>query len=430
MDRKKDFVVKGDVIHIGKNKEIVCKKDAYVVCMNGICEGVFDELPEKWKGLKLYDDTGMLIMPGMTDLHVHAPQYTFRGLGMDMELLEWLQTNTFPEEAKYKDLNYAKSAYSFFTEDLKNSFTTRACIFATLHTEATLELMDQLERTGLITYVGKVNMDRNGSVELCEKSACESAKDTKLWLEETGRKDYHRTNPILTPRFIPSCSDELMRALSEIQKEYKLRVQSHLSENLSEIAWVKELVPQAESYGQAYELFDMLGDKTYPAVMAHCVYSGEEEMDLLKAHHTYIAHCPDSNFNVASGIAPIRKYLERGISVGLGSDVAGGASLSIPQLMAHAVQASKMYWRIKDQEIKPLTFDEVFFLATAGGGSYFGNVGSFQKGFECDLLVVDDSKIRSMRELTIKERAERMIYLPGECKITDKFVAGRRIDLT
>ena len=187
MDRKKDFVVKGDVIHIGKNKEIVCKKDAYVVCMNGICEGVFDELPEKWKGLKLYDDTGKLIMPGMTDLHVHAPQYTFRGLGMDMELLEWLQTNTFPEEAKYKDLNYAKSAYSFFTEDLKNSFTTRACIFATLHTEATLELMDQLERTGLITYVGKVNMDRNGSVELCEKSACESAKDTKLWLEETGR---------------------------------------------------------------------------------------------------------------------------------------------------------------------------------------------------------------------------------------------------
>lgn len=426
----KDFAVKGDIIYAKTQNEILCKPDAYIICRNGICEGVFDELPEKWRGIKLYDYTGQLIMPGMTDLHVHAPQYTFRGLGMDLELLEWLQVHTFPEEAKYQDIIYARQAYSYFTEDLKNSFTTRACIFATLHREATLELMDQLEKTGLITYVGKVNMDRNGSDELCEKSAEESAKDTQVWLDELAKRSYARTMPILTPRFIPSCSDELMQKLSEIQKEYKLRVQSHLSENLSEIAWVKELVPESSCYGQAYEMFDMLGDETYPAIMAHCVYSGEEEMELLKSHHTYIAHCPDSNFNVASGIAPIRKYLEYGISVGFGCDVAGGASLSIPQSMAHAVEASKMYWRIKDQDVKPLTFDEVFYMATLGGGSYFGKVGSFEKGYECDLLVVDDSKIRSMRKLSVKERAERMIYLPGECEIKDKFVAGRRIFLT
>lgn len=425
----KDFAVKGDIIYAKAKNEILCKPNTYIVCNNGICEGVFDELPEKWNEIKVYDYTGQLVMPGMTDLHVHAPQYTFRGLGMDLELLEWLQVHTFPEEAKYQDLNYAKQAYSYFTEDLKNSFTTRACIFATLHREATLELMDQLEKTGLITYVGKVNMDRNGSARLCEKSAEESANDTKVWLDELTKRSYQRTMPILTPRFIPSCSDELMRKLSKIQKEYKLRVQSHLSENLSEIAWVKELVPESSCYGQAYELFDMIGSAEYPAIMAHCVYSSEEEMELLKSHHTYIAHCPDSNFNVASGIAPIRKYLEYGISVGFGSDVAGGASLSIPQSMAHAIQASKMYWRMKNQNIKPLTFDEVFYMATLGGGSYFGNVGSFEKGYECDLLVIDDSKIRSMRELSVKERAERMIYLPGECTITDKFVAGKRIHL-
>ena len=423
----RSFIVKGDVIYAGEKKEVLSSQNAYVVCIDGICEGVFPEIPEKWKNLTLYDYTGQLVMPGMTDLHVHAPQYTFRGLGMDLELLDWLKEHTFPEEAKYQNISYASAAYKIFTEDLKNSFTTRACIFATLHKEATLELMDQLEDTGLITYVGKVNMDRNGSEELCEASAEQSAKDTISWLSEIEKRGYWRTKPILTPRFVPSCSDALMEKLSEIQKEYKLRIQSHLSENISEIAWVKELVPQAECYGQAYELFDLLGSETYPAIMAHCVYSDRKEMDLLKKHHTYIAHCPDSNFNVASGIAPIRKYLDENISVGLGSDVAGGATLSFPQAMAHAVQASKMYWRLKDQGVKPLTFEEVFYLATLGGGSYFGKVGSFLKGYECDLLVVDDRMIRRMRDLTVKERAERMIYLPGECTISEKFVAGEKL---
>ena len=120
----KDFAVKGDILYAKTQNEILCKPDAYIICRNGICEGVFDELPEKWRGIKLYDYTGQLIMPGMTDLHVHAPQYTFRGLGMDLELLEWLQVHTFPEEAKYQDIIYARQAYSYFTEDLKNSFTT------------------------------------------------------------------------------------------------------------------------------------------------------------------------------------------------------------------------------------------------------------------------------------------------------------------
>ena len=306
---KKSFVLKGNIVYSGENKELCSIEGGYVVCENGICRGAFEKLPKQYETLPLTDYGDKIILPGMTDLHVHAPQYTFRALGMDLELLDWLNVHTFPEEAKYVDISYAKRAYGSFVSDLKHSLTTRACIFATLHREATVALMDLLEESGIVSYVGKVNMDRNGGENLCEADASAAAEDTKKWIEETGG-NYERTNPILTPRFIPSCTDELMRELAKLQKTTGLRVQSHLSENPSEVAWVKELVPAAKNYADAYAVFDMFGDKDHPAVMAHCIYS-EDEMDLLKEHGVYVAHCPESNLNLSSGIAPVRRYCGR-----------------------------------------------------------------------------------------------------------------------
>ena len=242
---KKSFVLKGNIVYSGENKELCSIEGGYVVCENGICRGAFEKLPKQYETLPLTDYGDKIILPGMTDLHVHAPQYTFRALGMDLELLDWLNVHTFPEEAKYVDISYAKRAYGSFVSDLKHSLTTRACIFATLHREATVALMDLLEESGIVSYVGKVNMDRNGGENLCEADASAAAEDTKKWIEETAGK-YERTNPILTPRFIPSCTDELMRELAKLQKTTGLRVQSHLSENPSEVAWVKELVSERE----------------------------------------------------------------------------------------------------------------------------------------------------------------------------------------
>jgi len=421
----KNFVLKGNIGFSSEDKTLCCMPDSYVVCAEGICMGAFTELPEKYRDFSLLDCGDDLIIPGMTDLHLHAPQYTFRGLGMDLELLDWLQTHTFPEEAKYQDLEYARSAYRMFVEDLKRSFTTRACIFATLHKEATVELMNQLEESGLVTCVGKVNMDRNGGGELCEENAASSLEETKQWLAMVSEKHYRRTMAILTPRFIPCCSNELMCGLAKLQKKHGLRVQSHLSENPSEVAWVKELVPEAGSYAEAYDLFHMLGDKDYPAVMAHCVYCSGEEMDLMKRRGVYVAHCPESNLNLSSGIASVRKYLELGIDVGIGTDVAGGASLSMARAMSLAVQCSKMYWRLVDNEKKPLTFAEVFYLATLGGGRYFGKTGSFLEGYAFDAVVVSDEAVKSRRSLAVEERLERMIYEEKNCRIVRKFVDGR-----
>jgi guanine deaminase len=423
---KDSFVLRGGIAFSEDKNRITTYYRGYLVCVEGICKGAFTELPEKYKDLPLYDYGRRLIVPGMTDLHVHAPQYTFRGIGMDEELLEWLSTYTFPEEAKYKDMEYAKKAYSYFTEDLRRCFTTRAVVFGTLHKEATIELMDQLEQTGLITYVGKVNMDRNGGVGLEEADAATSLADTIAWLDSIEGR-YSNTMPILTPRFIPSCSDELMKGLGKLSKEKGLRIQSHLSENQSEVAWVKELVPESTCYANAYEMFDTMGTPELPTIMAHCVYSDDKEMEILKSHGAYIAHCADSNMNLTSGIAPIKKFLDAGINIGLGTDVAAGSSMNMVKTMLITLQASKMYYRLVDTSVKQLTFEEVFYLATEGGGKYFGKVGSFKEGYDFDAVVVDDSKMYSMRDMSIRERIERMVYNDADADVIEKFVKGKKV---
>ncbi|MCQ2507426.1 MAG: amidohydrolase family protein [Dorea sp.] len=421
-----DFILKGDIAYSRTVSEISTLKDSYLVCKCGICQGVYDEIPKEYQDLPVLDYSGKLLIPGMSDLHVHAPQYTYRGTGMDLELLDWLSTYTFPEEAKFQDFSYAKEAYSYFTDDLRRSYTTRAVIFATVHPEATVELMDQLEASGLVTHVGKVNMDRNSTANLDEGSAEESMKNTRLWLSSIEGR-YARTFPILTPRFIPSCSDQLMEDLGKLAHEKCIRIQSHLSENPDEIRWVSELVPASTCYANAYEMFGHMGSPECPTVMAHCVYSDEREMEILGSFGAYIAHCPSSNMNVASGIAPIKRFLARDLHVGLGTDVAGGTSLNMLQTIRLAIQSSKMYYRLIDSSCKPLTFEEGFYLATAGGGAYFGKVGSFEKGYACDVLVLDDSQIRSPRRLSIKERVERACYIDNDVHLIGKFVNGRQI---
>lgn len=422
------FILKGNIVYSKNKDELRILKDHYLISESGLVKGVFEKVPPEYAQVSVSDYGECLIIPGLTDLHVHAPQYTFRAMGMDMELLEWLETNTFPEEAKYQDLEYARRAYRIFTDNLKRSATTRACIFGTIHRDATLLLMDQLEQSGLVTYVGKVNMDRNCPDYLREESAEESEIQTVEWIKDVLHKKYQNTMPILTPRFTPSCSDELMENLKKIQMYYQIPVQSHLSENPGEIAWVKELCPWSEFYGDAYDRFGLFGADC-KTVMAHCVYSGKEEQQRMKENGVFIAHCPESNMNLSSGVAPVRTFLEEGLHVGIGSDVAGGSTENLFKAMALAIQASKLRWRMQDDSLKPLTLEEVFYIATKGGGEFFGNVGSFEPGFELDAVVLDDTRIVHSQNLDVRARLERMIYLADEREVRAKYVRGREICL-
>ena len=423
----RSFALKGHICHTPDAEHLVIRENAYAVCEEGICRGIFDEIPERFRDTEVIDCSGKLVLPGMTDLHIHAPQYAFRGTGMDYELLDWLEKAAFPEETRYADTVYAAEAYGIFADKMKKSATTRAVIFGTIHTEATLILMDLMEKSGLVSLVGKVSMDRNAPPELTEKNANFAAGELQRFIRESARRGYRRTKPVITPRFIPSCSRELTEALGRIRKEYSLPVQSHLSENPDEVRLVAELEPEAAFYGDAYDRYGLFG-REENTVMAHCVYSVPEEIRRIKDNGVWIAHCPSSNMNIASGIAPIRRYLEQEIRIGLGTDVAGGTSESMFRAVTDAIQVSKLYWRYRDPEAKPLMFREALYMATKGGGSFFGKAGSFEEGYAFDALVLDDSSEPAAHPLTVRDRLERAFYQElDKTRIVMKFADGVQI---
>ena len=419
-------ILKGNILYTPRPSEFISIQHGYIIAVDGIVVYCGESIPPAYADCEVTDYGDNLIIPGFVDTHAHAPQYCNRGLGMDKELLPWLETYTFPEEAKFSDLDYARLVYSAFVQDLWRNGTTRSILFGTIHKESTLVLMELLQKAGLSAYVGKVNMDRNGTADLQEKSAVVSAGDTVRWLTDTAGK-YENVKPILTPRFTPSCTDELMNALAELQRTYRLPVQSHLSENQSEIAWVHELCPNTSFYGEAYDQFGLFGSPDCPAIMAHCVYSSDAEIALMKKRGVFVAHCPQSNTNLSSGIAPVRRYLEEDLHIGLGTDIAGGHSLSMLRAIADAIQVSKLRWRLVDDSLKPLSLEEAFYMATMGGGAFFGKVGTFLEGYEFDALILDDRGLRHPQPLTARERLERLIYLSDDKCITGKYVSGNKI---
>ena len=419
------FVIHGDIVYSADKSSLRTVENGYAVCVDGVCEGVFSELPARYESLEMHDCGGMLVMPGMVDLHIHAPQYAYRGLGMDMELLDWLERYAFAEERKYRDMDYALRGYTIFADAMKRSATTRAVIFGTIYRQSDELLMELMEQTGLVSYVGKVNMDRNAPDIITEEPA-RSVASTRRYIEHTlGR--FNNTYPIITPRFVPSCSEQVLEGVGRLAQLYKLPVQSHLSENIGEIDWVRELCPDAAFYGEAYDRHGLFGSNS-KTVMAHCVYSTDEEIALMKERGVFIAHCPASNMNVASGIAPVRRYIDEGLNIGLGTDVAGGQTESMFTAMVEALQVSRLYWRLVDGGRKPLSFPEAFWMATVGGGAFFGKVGSFDKGFEFDAIVIDDSVLPHPQELDLSQRAERAVYLNGDIKgLKAKFCRGKKI---
>ena len=414
------YAFHGDIVWAESPDKLKEVPGGYLIINEGRIEGVTAERPS----LPVEEHQGSLIIPGLYDLHLHAPQYAYCGLWMDEELLEWLEKHTFPTEARYSDPVFAEKAYRLLIGDMRKSGTCRFSMFATIHREPTLMLMSLAEEAGLMGYAGKVVMDRNAPGYYLQSTE-EALRDTEAFLSQAER--FKRVKPIITPRFTPSCSDGLMEGLGRLAKEAGAPVQSHLDENLSEIAWVKELCPWASSYADSYQRPGLFGDT--PTVMAHCVYVNDEELSLMKEKGVYAAHAPSSNANVSSGIAPVRRFLERGISTGLASDVAGGSSLSIFRAITDAVQASKLRWRCVDSSERALSFPEAFYLATKGGGSFFGLAGSFEPGYEADILVIEDWRGASVlhSELTLSERLEYYCYRHPEEFITAKLVGGRRL---
>ena len=396
-----------------------------VVKSNGLVDGIYKELPENMDWRRQVMDFGdKILIPAFNDLHVHAPQYRNMGLALDLELLPWLNTYTFPEETKYADPDYARRLYRRFVHELWLQGTIRSAVFATIHPEATRILADLFIQAGMGAYVGLVGMNRNSPDTLQNTTAevIDGMRMLKAHLDEHGDG---LVQPIITPRFVPSCSDKMLTALGEYAKETGLPVQSHLSENRSEINWVKELEPDTTCYGGAYDKYGLFGQT--PTLMAHCCYTDGEELELMRKNGVYVVHCPMSNSNLSSGMAPIRKFLNAGINVALGTDVSAGHHMSMLRVMQYAIQVSKLNYAQTKGEMSFLSLSEVFYLATKGGGSFFGKVGSFEPGYEFDALLIDDTYL-NYDHYTLEQRLERYIYLGDDRDIKRRFCRG--VELT
>lgn len=418
----KSFVLHGNFIWSASRETLSLRPNAWAVCADGKCAGVFDVLPEAYKAYPMRELGDALVIPGYTDLHLHASQVRNMGLGMDLELIDWLNQLTFPEEARFSDPAFAEEVYGRFAAALARGFTTRAAVFATIHPTATLTLMEKLEKTGLRTLVGKVNMDRNCPDALRENGAEGSLAETERWLSSAAGR-FQNTAPILTPRFVPSCTPRLMEGLAGLAEAYGLPVQSHLDENPSEIAWVRQLHPEYGDYASVYDSCGLLGPDT---LMAHCIYLTDGEAALLRERGTYIVHCPTSNTNVRSGLCPVRRYLELGLKMGLGSDVSGGHTLDMAEVVRAALGVSKLLWRAAGEKLPHLRAQEAFWLATAGGASFFGKAGAFEPGYDFDAVAVDDSAWRAPED-DLQKRFEKMIYCSSGRDVKAKYVAGRKI---
>jgi len=392
---------------------------------NGFIEGIYNEKPANADSYQFIDYGDKLLIPAFNDLHVHAPQYRNLGIALDLELLPWLNTYTFPEEAKYADPEYATRLYRRFVHELWMQGTMRSAVFGTMHAEATRILADLFVQAGLGAYVGLVGMDRNGPDNLSNDTdyLIKGMDMLCTHLEKHGNNGL--VKPIITPRFVPSCSPQMLAALGQYAAKTGLPVQSHLSENRSEVAWVAELEPESTCYGDAYNRYGLFGQT--PTLMAHCCYTDGEELELMRNNGVYVVHCPTSNCNLSSGMAPIRKFLNNGINVVLGSDISGGNHLSMLRVMQYAVQVSKLRYAESHGEMKFLTLSEVFYLATKAGGAFFGKVGSFEPGYEFDALVVDDSYL-NYDNYTLEQRLERFIYLGDDRDIKYRFCRGQKLE--
>lgn len=411
------LIIKGTILYAPAPDVLSVHPASYLAVRDGVVTGLFAQLPPDCDPAAVVDYGAQLVIPGFVDLHTHAAQFFQRGLGLDKPLLDWLKHVTFPQEAKLADPAYAQAVYAAFAAELLRQGTTRAAVYGSVHSETVRLLAKIMTDTGLGAYVGKVNMDCHCPPRLREATHA-ALQDTEALLADWPGGPL--VKPILTPRFAPVCSRALLAGLGELAQRYQAPVQSHLAETRDEAALVKQLFPEFAEYHEVYAAFGLFGQT--PTLMAHCIYVSDAAIACMRAQPVMAVHCPDSNLNLGSGVMPARKLLAAGVPVGLGTDVGAGHTLSMRQAIIRAVQLSKLPQTVAASGA-PLSLAEAFYLATKGGGSFFGKVGSFEPGYSFDALVVAPER----PDLAPEEALAQFIYADRAEQIVARYVAGRKL---
>lgn len=363
----------------------------------------------------------ILITPGFVDTHLHAPQLEMIG-SYGGDLLEWLNRYTFPTEAKFSDPKHAEMVARVFFEELLRNGTLCALIFSTIHYRATDIFFAEAERRGFRAIIGKTMMDRNAPEALLETPR-QSFEESHALLQKWHKRGLLRY--AITPRFAPTSTPELLEAAGQLKREFPdAYVHSHISENRNEVQWVHDLFPEAE-YADVYDRYGLLGERT---VLAHGVHLSEEELELLARRGTRVAHCPNSNLFLGSGLFRLHHTLDAGVVVGLGTDIGAGTTPSMFTTMSDA-------YKVQQVQGVSLTPFHLWYLASLGGAralSMDGESGSLEAGKSADFLLLDLKStplvaLRSERASSIEDLLAGLIFTGDDRVVRECWIAGQMV---
>ncbi|MGA2291217.1 guanine deaminase [Bradyrhizobium sp.] len=432
-------------VEILRNALIAIGEDGAIVSVLRPDERGYEEQKSRQKamGMLVTLPQGAYLLPGFVDLHVHAPQYPQLGSALDVPLEVWLQQYTFPLEARYADAAFARRSYGLLVRDLVANGTTTALYFATIHQEATRILADICLEAGQRAVIGKVAMD---NAEQCPDYYRDASPDQAIRGTEDliGYIRSHKANsaalvkPVVTPRFIPSCTDATLEGLGALARQCGCHVQTHCSESDWEHGYV--LARHGITDTDSLDRFGLLGRHT---VLAHSTLITAEDMATIGARGSGIAHCPLSNAYFSSAVFPLKAALDKGIHVGLGSDISGGPSGSLFDNMRSALMVARMLELGVDPKLGPsersrhagarIDFRDAFYCATTGGGVALDlPVGKFSPGYQFDAMVIDTTDergtIRLWDDLDQGETVlQKIIYTASKPNIAKVWVGGRQV---
>lgn len=337
------------------------------------------QFTEEGVALSVTDYSGQLILPGFIDTHTHYPQTDVIG-SYGTQLLDWLETYTFPMESRFTDITLANNVANFFCDELLRNGTTTAMVFATVHENSVDAIFNAANAREMRLIAGKVMMDRNAPENLRDtaESGYQQSRDLiKKWHGQ------NRLSYAITPRFAPTSTEKQLERAGELFAEFDdIYLQSHVAENPDEVAWVKSLFPWSRSYLDVYDQFGLLGER---AVYAHCIYLDETDHQRMADTQTAMAFCPTSNLFLGSGLFDMNAAQAAHIPVGMATDVGGGTSFSMLQTLNEAYKVLQM----NGQSLSPF---QAFYQATLGSAASLkldDKIGNFETGKEADFIVMD-----------------------------------------
>jgi guanine deaminase len=373
-------------------------------------------------GTVVHDYSGKLLMPGFIDTHLHYPQTDMIASPAE-GLLPWLETYTFPVESKFGDPAHAAGVAEFFLDELLRCGTTTAMVYCSVHPQSVDAFFTASERRGLRMVAGKVMMDRN-CPDFLRDTAESSARDTEALIQRWHNRG--RSLYAITPRFAPTSTEEQLHLAGELARAYPdTFIQTHVSENEAECAWVRELFPKSRSYIDVYDSYGMMRPR---AMYGHCIWLDGRDRQRMAETQSAAAICPTSNLFLGSGLFDFERADFAGVPLSLATDVGGGTSFSMLQTMNEAYKVA----RLGGSYLPAL---RMFYLATLGAARAMrleGTIGSFAAGAEADFIVIDPQATpllqrRTGRAESLEELLFALALLGDDRAIAATYSAGRRV---